>query len=152
MDFWYTLTMPKWTLYIIILALLGVILYLTTDIENFFKSEERAEETKIEVSEPVITRTEPAPSTTDASGADEKELIAISGRLVRFEEGTDAKRGRLVVYALIDDGTEFIRVDMHEIVEPGVSAPEDQLGFKLGQTVTIHGELDDGVFVAREID
>ncbi len=145
--------MPKWTLYIIIVALIGVILYLTTDVENFFKGKEKADDdTKIEVSEPTITRTSPTATTSDDRVTSDTQLVAISGRLVRFEEAMDQKRGRMVVYALIDDGTEFIRVDMHEIVSPGVSAPEDQLGLKLGQNVTIHGELDDGTFVAREID
>lgn len=151
MDFWYTWGMPKWLLYIIILGLLGVVAYLTLHDKKYFEGRQPTE-TTIEVSEPTITRTEPAPTSTDSSGSDDSELLAISGRLVRFEEVPEPGTGELSIFALIDDGTEFIRVDMHEIVNPGVSSPEDQLGLKLGQSVTIHGELDDGVFVARDIE
>ncbi len=144
--------MPKWILYIVILLLTGFIAYLVYGKELF--DTETSTESNIEVSPATITKSKPATSTEAAAeeSADEA-LIAISGRLARFEEAPDRSTGSLIIYALIDDGTEFITVDMRDVVKPGVSAPEDQLGLELGQAVTVRGfVVADGAFRVKEIE
>ena len=143
--------MPKWILYIVILGLVGFIAYQTFDFKQFFAAKPDVE-SKIEVSPATVTKTEPVTATSSEDTAKPETLIAISGALVRFEEIPDRTTGKVTVYALIDDGTEFISIDMSRIVQPGVSAPQDQLGLTIGKQVTVHGELVDGVFVAHEIE
>ena len=77
--------------------------------------------------------------------------VAVTGSLNRFIE-RDNSNGVLTVYALIDDGTEFIEIDMSQILKPGVLSPEDQLGLKLGQTVTITGIFKKDLFIAVKIE
>lgn len=143
--------MPKWMLYAVILLLAGFIAYLLYGKELFVS--DPSTDSNIEVSPATITQSEPATSTVAVEESADEALIAISGRLARFEEAPDRSTGSLIIFALIDDGTEFITVDMRDVVKPGVSAPEDQLGLEIGQAVTVRGFVAaDGAFRAKEIE
>ncbi len=144
--------MPKWILYIVIVLLLALLGYLLvekgqhSDVQPNISSD-------IEFSPTEVTST--SATTTPAPSEEEGEsetLLAISGTLVRFDEVPVRTTGELIIYALVNDGTEIITIDMQNVVSPGVSAPEDQLGLKLGQTVTVRGEIVDGIFTAVEIE
>lgn len=139
--------MSKWLLFIIIIVLSGIIVYLVSD-----RADEPAEkDSNITVSEPLVESTEeinnPAPARPEPAAGQ----LAISGVLVRFEEQMDSD-GTLFIVAVIDDGTEFIAIDLRQVITPGVSSPEAQLGFGPGNVVTITGRLDNGTFVASRIE
>lgn len=146
--------MPKALLYFVIIMLLAVIAYLLAGSPVFWSSssEELATSSSITVGEPSVTETEPEllPVIEEVTSMPETTL-AISGNLVRFLE-TENEAGVLTVYALIDDATEVMQVDMHRVVTPGVSAPQDQLGLTLGQHITVRGFLEDGALVVTTIE
>jgi hypothetical protein len=146
--------MPKAVLYIIIAVLLALVVYLLAGSPNLFSSpdEEAVSTSTITVGEPQIESIAPVPVIEDEPVQNQTVTsLALSGSLVRFIEAEN-DAGVLTVYALIDDSTEMIRVDMHQVVTPGVSSPQDQLGLTLGQRVTVRGQLDNGVFVVTEIE
>ena len=138
-------------LLIVIAALLLVIAYL------LYEKPAADPESTIRVGEPVITDTEAPPQEPEAKeeiGVDESETnedgVRLSGTLVDFADGKDEFLGSFK-YALIDDGTEIIRIDLRSIVGYDVTQLESDLGVTVGERVVIVGHLEDGEFVPTNI-
>jgi len=145
--------MNKQVLQIIIAVSLLVVGYLIYDGSN---SESGS---TIKISDPVITDTKaPEPEATpqlepeveDDTPLTEDEGISFSGVLLDFVDGKDEFLGAFK-YALVDDGTEIIRVDLRSIVGYDVTELESDLGVTIGERVTVKGFLEDGEFVATYI-
>lgn len=137
-------------LLIVVLFLLPALVYLWVSL--LFHQEQKSEEAEVVEEtvtlpeEQVVTQPE---ATTTTTAQQEYELI-ISGTLVGFDDGKEQLEGSFK-YALINDGTEILRVDLRNLIGYEVTALEEKLGVSVGESVTVFGYMESGVFVPTRI-
>lgn len=143
--------MSKKQLYFVICVLAVIILYLL-----FAPQEEvMAPEGDIDTEAVDSTPSETDVSDTDSASTESDEAplgeIFIEGTLIGFADGKDQFLGAYK-YALVDDGSEVLRVDIRTIVGYQVLNLENELGVEIGHRIVLRGYLEDGMFVATKVE
>ncbi len=130
----------------LLLLLIGYLLYdgkteVPAEILDTIEEEEVVSETAVEPSVEIDE---------DVSVVTDEDLILLEGVFLGFADGKDRYLGSFK-YALIDDGTEVVRVDLRSIVGYDVTDLEKELGIEVGELVEVKGYLEEGEFVATLI-
>lgn len=139
-------------LHVIILILLAVIIYLL-----FMPQQEVvAPEVVPEVAEPIgeaadTVEVTSEPTEAAPNPASRVATIEFSGILIGFGDDKDQFLGSYKT-ALINDGIEVIPVDLRPLVGYDVTSLETDLGVRVGDTVTVYGNMDGDAFVISDIE
>lgn len=141
--------MSKRVLYIVIAVLALVILWLLF-VPSSDEPTVKVEERDSSVIDADIANSEETSETTKNDDQLEDDLVTLEGTYIGLADGKDEFLGSFK-YALVDDGTEVIRVDLRSIVGYDVTGLEEELQLSPGQSVSVKGYLENGEFVATVI-
>lgn len=153
--FWYTNLMENDRQRgIINRVILGLVVFLVVGLLLFPKGAHRTvveESSGMSTTSSSVATTSVRTTTVATTTATTTKLVSVEGTFIGVVDGTESVSQRTFKYALIDDGTEILRIDVRPLLNYDVRDIPAKLGLTNGEQVIAVGFMQKGSFVVQSI-